>query len=79
MLLKLYEFALSYAVRKDNIKLFNQICDKFPRLQKAYDEKIHREYADCFLPPTEEEKREIEESYKKLCERIRAEYGEDAI
>lgn len=74
---ELFEIVILNIGVEENIKAFNFLCDRYPELMSAYVAKIEEEIKDVELPEeTEEEKRA---SWERLCARIRAEYGENAI
>lgn len=72
---KFFNFLLSKTT--DNPKLFFKIWDMFPKLADRFDRETEEELKDVELPHYTEE--EMREQWEKLCDRIRARYGQDAI
>ena len=58
-------------------RLFYSMLEEYPEYTALRAARIEKTIKDVELPPMTEEEREIE--WQKLLERIRAEYGADAI
>lgn len=74
---ELFEIVILNIGVEENIEAFNFLCNKYPELMNAYVEKIEKELEDSNMPEITDE--ELKASWEKLCARIRAEYGENAI
>ena len=58
-------------------KLFERLLDEYPDLTDKYEKVIDDDIKDVILPERTPE--EEEESWNRLCERIKNEYGDDLI
>ena len=58
-------------------KLFESLVDEYPELSDKYIKAIEDDIKDVALPERTPE--EEEESWNRLCERIKNEYGDDLI
>lgn len=48
MIQKLFEFLLFYSI--DNIKLYNLLCNTFPKLEEKYIEKEEAKNREIYIP-----------------------------
>lgn len=76
MILKLYEFLLIRFI--GNMKIFNLICNTFPKLNKKYNDRIDEEIAKVEIPTEVADKITIR-VWKNICKQIREEYKKDLI
>lgn len=74
---ELYNSCLDKCMQLGTDNLFYELLNKYPQFMTEYAKTIEAEIKDVELPmkTTEEEA----ESWNQLCERIRKEYGDDAI
>ena len=61
----------------DADNLFYRMLTEYPALLEVYAERIEKDLEDFEMPELSDFDTQL--SYEKLCERIRAEYGPDAI
>ena len=77
MTMEIFSSCLAKCTEHGLYKLFERLLDEYPELSDKYVKAIEDDIKDVVLPErTLEEK---EESWNRLCERIKKEYGDDLI
>lgn len=77
MTMELFSSCLAKCTERGLYKLFERLLDEYPDLTDKYVKAIHDDIKDVILPERSPE--EEEESWNRLCERIKKEYGDDLI
>ena len=77
MTMKLFSSCLAKCTEHGLYKLFERLLDEYPELSDKYIKVIEDDIKDVALPERTPE--EEEESWNRLCERIKNEYGDDLI
>lgn len=77
MTMKLFSSCLAKYTEHGLYKLFERLLDEYPELSDKYIKAIEDDIKDVALPERTPE--EEEESWNRLCERIKNEYGDDLI
>ena len=77
MTMELFSSCLVKCTELGIYKLFERLLDEYPELSDKYVKAIEDDIKDVVLPERTPE--EEEESWKRLCERIKNEYGDDLI
>ena len=77
MTMKLFSSCLAKCTEHGLYKLFERLLDEYPELSDKYIKAIEDDIKDVALPERTPE--EEEESWNRLCERIKNEYGDDLI
>lgn len=77
MTMKLFSSCLAKCTEWGLYKLFERLLDEYPDLTDKYVKAIDDDIKDVILPERTPE--EEEESWNRLCERIKKEYGDDLI
>lgn len=77
MTMELFSSCLAKCTEHGLYKLFERLLDEYPELSDKYVKAIEDDIKDVVLPERTPE--EEEESWKRLCERIKKEYGDDLI
>lgn len=73
---ELFEWVLLSVGVVEDVQIFNYLCDRYPELMDNYVRKIEEEAEKVDIEWTEEDERR---NWEKLCKKIRARFGEDAI
>lgn len=76
MTMELFSSCLAKCTEHGLYKLFERLLDEYPDLTDKYEKAID-DIKDVILPERTPE--EEEESWNRLCERIKKEYGDDSI
>ena len=77
MTMELFSSCLAKCTERGLYKLFERLLDEYPDLTDKYVKAIDDDIKDVILPKRTPE--EEEESWNRLCERIKNEYGDDLI
>lgn len=77
MTMELFSSCLVKCTELGIYKLFERLLDEYPELSDKYVKAIEDDIKDVVLPERTPE--EEEESWNRLCERIKKEYGDDLI
>lgn len=77
MTMELFSSCLARCTEWGLYKLFERLLDEYPELSDKYVKAIEDDIKDVVLPERTPE--EEEESWKRLCKRIKNEYGDDLI
>ena len=77
MIMELFSSCLVKCTELGIYKLFERLLDEYPELSDKYVKAIEDDIKDVVLPERTPE--EEEESWNRLCERIKKEYGDDLI
>lgn len=77
MTMELFSSCLAKCTEHGLYKLFERLLDEYPELSDKYVKAIEDDIKDVVLP--ERTLEEEEESWNRLCERIKKEYGDDLI
>lgn len=77
MTMELFSSCLAKCTEHGLYKLFERLLDEYPELSDKYVKTIEDDIKDVVLPERTPE--EEEESWNRLCERIKKEYGDDLI
>ncbi len=77
MTMELFSSCLAKCTDRGLYKLFERLLDEYPDLTDKYVKVIDDDIKDVILPERTPE--EEEESWNRLCERIKKEYGDDLI
>lgn len=77
MTMELFSLCLAKCTEWGLYKLFERLLDEYPDLTDKYVKAIEDDIKDVILPERTPE--EEEESWNRLCERIKNEYGDDLI
>ena len=77
MTMELFSSCLVKCTELGIYKLFERLLDEYPELSDKYVKAIEDDIKDVVLPERTPE--EEEESWNRLCERIKKEYGNDLI
>ena len=77
MTMKLFSSCLAKCTEHGLYKLFERLLDEYPELSDKYVKAIEDDINDVVLPERTPE--EEEESWNRLSERIKNEYGDDLI
>ena len=77
MTMELFSSCLVKCTELGIYKLFKRLLDEYPELSDKYVKAIEDDIKDVVLPERTPE--EEEESWNRLCERIKKEYGDDLI
>ena len=77
MTMELFSSCLVKCTELGLYKLFERLLDEYPELSDKYVKAIEDDIKDVVLPERTPE--EEEESWNRLCERIKKEYGDDLI
>lgn len=77
MTMELFSLCLAKCTKWGLYKLFERLLDEYPDLTDKYVKAIEDDIKDVILPERTPE--EEEESWNRLCERIKNEYGDDLI
>lgn len=77
MTLELFPSCLAKCTEWGLYKLFERLLDEYPELTDKFVKAIENDIKDVILP--EKTPEEEEESWNRLCERIKNEYGDDLI
>ena len=77
MTMDLFSSCLAKCTEWGLYKLFERLLDEYPDLTDKYVKTIDDDIKDVILPERTPE--EEEESWKRLCERIKKEYGDDLL
>lgn len=75
MTMELFSSFLAKCTEWGLYKLFERLLDEYPELSDKYVKAIEDDIKDVVLPERTPE--EEEESWNRLCERIKKEYGDD--
>ena len=75
MTMELFSSCLAKCTEWGLYKLFERLLDEYPDLMDKYVKAIDEDIKDVVLPERTPE--EEEESWNRLCERIKNEYGDD--
>lgn len=75
MTMELFSSCLAKCTEWGFYKLFERLLDEYPELSDKYVKAIDDDIKDVILP--ERTLEEEEESWNRLCERIKNEYGDD--
>ena len=75
MTMELFSSCLAKCTEWGLYKLFERLLDEYPELSDKYVKAIEDDIKDVVLPERTPE--EEEESWDRLCERIKKEYGDD--
>lgn len=75
MTMELFSSCLAKCTEWGLYKLFERLLDEYPELSDKYVKAIEDNIKDVVLP--ERTLEEEEESWNRLCERIKKEYGDD--
>ena len=75
MTMELFSSCLAKCTEHGLYKLFERLLDEYPELSDKYVKAIEDDIKDVVLPERTPE--EEEESWNRLCERIKKEYGDD--
>ena len=75
MTMELFSSCLAKCTEWGLYKLFERLLDEYPELSDKYVKAIEDDIKDVVLPERTPE--EEEESWNRLCERIKKEYGDD--
>ena len=75
MTMELFSSCLVKCTELGLYKLFERLLDEYPELSDKYVKAIEDDIKDVVLP--ERTLEEEEESWNRLCERIKKEYGDD--
>ena len=75
MTMELFSSCLAKCTERGLYKLFESLLDEYPDLTDKYVKAIDDDIKDVILPERTPE--EEEESWNRLCERIKKEYGDD--
>ncbi len=67
MIQKIYEFIIDHSI--DNIKLYNFLVRTFPKLDKAYIDRMEQEISEVYIPQ-EELDRMSHNVWQRLCDDI---------
>ena len=77
MTMEIFSSCLAKCTEQGLYKLFERLLDEYPELSDKYVKAIEDDIKDVVLPERTSE--EEEESWNRLCERIKKEYGDDLI
>ena len=77
MTMELFSSCLAKCTEHGLYKLFERLLDEYPELSDKYVKTIEDDIKDVVLPERTPE--EEEESWNRLCERIKKEYVDDLI
>ena len=77
MTMEIFSSCLAKCTEHGLYKLFERLLDEYPELSDKYVKAIEDDIKDVVLPERTPE--EEEESWNRLCERIKNEYGDDLI
>ena len=77
MTMELFSSCLAKCTEHGFYKLFESLLDEYPDLTDKYVKAIDDDIKDVIVPERTPE--EEEESWNRLCERIKNEYGDDLI
>lgn len=77
MTIEIFSSCLAKCTEHGLYKLFERLLDEYPELSDKYIKAIEDDIKDVALPERTPE--EEEESWNRLCERIKNEYGDDLI
>ena len=77
MTMELFSSCLAKCTERGLYKLFERLLDEYPDLTDKYVKAIDDDIKDVILPERTPE--EEEESWNRLCDRIKNEYGDDVI
>ena len=77
MTMELFSSCLAKCTEWGLYKLFERLLDEYSELSDKYIKAIDEDIKDVALPERTPE--EEEESWNRLCERIKNEYGDDLI
>ena len=75
MTMEIFSSCLAKCTEHGLYKLFERLLDEYPELSDKYVKAIDEDIKDVVLPERTPE--EEEESWNRLCERIKKEYGDD--
>ena len=75
MTMELFSSCMAKCTEHGLYKLFERLLDEYPELSDKYVKAIEDDIKDVVLPERTPE--EEEESWNRLCERIKKEYGDD--
>lgn len=75
MTMEIFSSCLAKCTEHGLYKLFERLLDEYPELSDKYVKAIEDDIKDVVLPERTSE--EEEESWNRLCERIKKEYGDD--
>ena len=77
MTMEIFSSCLAKCTEHGLYKLFERLLDEYPELSDKYVKAIEDDIKDVILPERTPE--EEEESWNRLCKRIRKKYGNDSI